>query len=234
MMHSTSILTCKNLIVGYKDNTLIDSINVSANQEDLVALMGLNGTGKTSFFKTILKEIPSIEGEILLKGKAIKDLSSLQELVSVVYTDRVSIFSYTVRDMVAMGRMPHTNMFGKLMPQDKAIIENQIHALELQEIADTEINSLSDGQFQKVMIARALTQETPLILLDEPTAFLDIKNKKNIHALLRKLAKEQQKTILVSTHNLSFAKAFCNKVWLIKNKEMNEVSTSEISESSFD
>ena len=234
MSISPSILTCSNLSIGYDKSQLVNSIDLSAAKGDLIALMGLNGTGKTTFFKTILKEIPALNGDILLQGDSIREMSSLQELVSIVYTDRISIFGFTVRDMVSMGRMPHTNMFGKLTKVDNEIVDNKIHLLGLQEIAETEINKLSDGQFQKVMIARALAQETALILLDEPAAFLDIKNKKMIHSLLGKLASEQDKTIIVSTHNLDFCKSYCNKVWLLKNKVMVECTNSEISESTFD
>jgi iron complex transport system ATP-binding protein len=232
MAISTSILSCKNLTIGYSNISIVEGINLSANKGELIALMGLNGTGKTTFFKTILKEIPLISGDIKVLENSINK-ADLQQLVSVVYTDRVSIFGFTVRDMVAMGRMPHTNLFGTLNDVDKLVIQRNIDSLELNELADVEINSLSDGQFQKVMIARALTQETPIILLDEPTAFLDIKNKKMIHALLGKLAKDQNKTILVSTHNLDFCKEFCTKVWLIENRKMQAHQPEMISEANF-
>ncbi len=232
MNSDTSILSCKNLSIGYSNKTLVADINLEAKQGELIALMGLNGTGKTTLFKTIFKEIPLVSGDILIDNRQISELD-LQQLISIVYTDRVSIFGFTVRDMVAMGRMPHTNLFGKLTKADKELIESNINSLGLENIADMEINSLSDGQFQKVMIARALAQETPIIMLDEPTAFLDIKNKKMIDSLLHELTTKHNKTIIVSTHNLEFSKAFCSKVWLIENGKMTEKSPDSLSEANF-
>ena len=133
-----------------------------------------------------------------------------------------------------MGRMPHTNRFGKLTEKDNAIIDSYISQLELHKIENKQIDNLSDGQFQKVMIARALAQETPVILLDEPTAFLDVKNKLIIYNLLKKLAKEQNKTILVSTHHIEFCNDYCDKALLLKDKKIVEKSAIEIKSSDFD
>jgi len=130
--------------------------------------------------------------------------------------------------------MPHTNRFGKLTQEDNDIIDSYISHLELEKIENKQIDKLSDGQFQKVMIARALAQETPVILLDEPTAFLDVKNKLMIYNLLKKLTKDQNKTILVSTHHIEFCNDYCDKVLLLKNKEMTVRNADEISTKDFD
>ncbi|MGB1040626.1 MAG: ABC transporter ATP-binding protein [Flavobacteriales bacterium] len=233
MESSNQILTFRDLTIGYETNSLVDSINISASKGDLIALMGLNGTGKTTLFKTILGEIPPISGQILLNGNLI-DFKDIQHQISVVFTNRISIFGFTVRDMVAMGRMPYTNRFGKLSTEDNQIVSNYISELNLTEIEDLEINNLSDGQFQKVMIARALAQETSLLLLDEPTAFLDIKNKKMIHSLLSKLSSNNGKTVIVSTHNDEFCKEYCSKAWIIKNNKLIEKDSKLISDQDFD
>lgn len=233
MDQDKTTLSFHNLEIGYKDNTLSNPINISLQEEELIALMGLNGVGKTTLFKTILKEQLPLSGEIKFKGKRL-ELNELQHTIGVVYTERTQIFGFTVRDMVAMGRMPHTNRFGKLTKEDNAIIEDYIAQLELQEIEHKQIDNLSDGQFQKVMIARALAQETPVILLDEPTAFLDVKNKLMIYNLLKRLVKEEGKTILVSTHHIEFCNDYCDKALLLKDKELVEKSAREISSKDFD
>ena len=233
MEFSNQILTFQNAEIGYDNNALINSISLSANKGELISLMGLNGTGKTTLFRTILGEIPLISGEILMNEKSINP-KEIQHQVGVVFTNRISIYGFTVRDMVAMGRMPFTNTFGKLSEKDDEVVSRFISELKLEDISETEINNLSDGQFQKVMIARALAQETPLLLLDEPTAFLDVKNKKNIHSLLSELAGKNEKTIIVSTHNIEFCKEFCNKAWLINEKQLIEKNSSTISDKDFD
>lgn len=232
MKETNSILFLKELSIGYANKALVAPFSVKAQSGELIALMGLNGTGKTTLFKTILKEIPALSGLVQIKEKTVH-LKDLKHCISVVFTDRVSIFGFTVRDLIAMGRMPHTNRFGKLTEKDNEIIERAIVQLKLEHIADTQINSLSDGQFQKVMIARALTQETPLLLLDEPTAFLDVKNKSMIYSLLRELTQQHGKTVIVSTHQLEFCTQYCDKVWMIKDSELTEKVAKEIKEDDF-
>lgn len=233
MKNSTSILALVNLEIGYNSQSLISAINAQANKGELIALMGLNGTGKTTLFKTILKETPALAGKVLINNQEIA-LNLLQTEIAVVYTERVSIFGFTVFDMVAMGRMPHTNRFGKLTNHDLEVINKSLNQLDLLDIAQMQVDNLSDGQFQKVMIARALAQETPLLLLDEPTAFLDIKNKRIIHRLLADLSVNHNKTILVSTHDLAFCKAHCTTVWLVANGQLIQKKPSELNESNFD
>ena len=233
MENQTPILSLINLDVGYNATPLLNAINLNANKGELLALMGLNGTGKTTLFKTILKETPSLSGKVLFGDKEL-ELNQLQSQISVVYTERISIYGFSVTDMIAMGRMPHTNRFGKLTSKDQEVINASIKSLKLDDIAEHQIDNLSDGQFQKVMIARALAQETPLLLLDEPTAFLDIKNKKMIHELLVDLSQNHNKTILVSTHDITFCQLHCDKVWLVKDGELNEKLANEIKESDFD
>lgn len=226
-------LSFHDLEIGYKSKPLTKPINLSLNEGNLIALMGLNGTGKTTLFKTILNELQPLSGEVRFNDKTL-DIKNLQHTIGIVYTERTHIFGFTVRDMIAMGRMPYTNRFGKLSSKDNSIIDDYIEQLELKQIEFSQINNLSDGQFQKVMIARALAQETPVILLDEPTAFLDVKNKVIIYKLLKKLVKEKNKIILVSTHQLEFCNDYCDKVLLLKDKELIEKKPEEINSAVFD
>lgn len=230
-MAQKKVLTLSNLSVGYSpESCLVNSATIEAYQGDLIAIMGLNGSGKTTLIKTLLNELPAISGEIELGLSGAKT----HEIFSVVFTERISIYGFTVLDMISQGRVAYTNMFGKLSSKDKQVIQENLIALNLEEIADQQINSLSDGQFQKVMIAKALAQETPILLLDEPTAFLDVKNKRMIHKLLSDLAQKQNKTILVSTHDVSFCNDYCNKAWVIESGKLSEKKPKEISESYFD
>lgn len=230
-MEQQSTLILSNLAIGYgSDKILAKEINLIAQEGELISIMGLNGTGKTSLFKTILSQIPCLAGSVSTGNSELKR----HELISAVFTERVSIFGFTVTELIAQGRAPHTNIFGKLSSHDKRLIQEQIEALDLSQIADSQINSLSDGQFQKVMIARALAQETPIMLLDEPAAFLDVKNRRIIYKLLSYLAKEKKKTILVSTHDVGFAQEYCQKAWVIQNQKIGEMDPKKISESFFD
>ncbi len=230
-MENQSTLSLTNLTIGYDSKKILaKEINLEAHEGELISLMGLNGTGKTTLFKTILNEIPCLEGTISTHVSERKK----HEMISAVFTERVSIFGFTVSELIAQGRAPHTNIFGKLSAQDKQVIQEQIQVLNLEQIAQEQIDSLSDGQFQKAMIARALAQETPIILLDEPAAFLDVKNRRMIYKLLSYLAKEKRKTVLVSTHDILFTREYCQKSWVIQNQSIKEMNPSDISESFFD
>jgi iron complex transport system ATP-binding protein len=232
MERTKNILATTNLSVGYKNKELVTDINLSIDKGDLIALMGLNGTGKTSFFKTVLGEINPLKGEVLINNTNVNQLK-IEDFISVVYTDKIDIFGLTVYDIISLGRLNKLNWLGKLKKEDEQIIDNYISLLGLEGIKKQEVNSLSDGQLQKVMIGRALAQDTPIILLDEPTAFLDVKNKKIINELLKKLTEVENKTIIVSTHDIDFANTYCNKALLIKNKKIENYLGSEINEQLF-
>lgn len=233
MESSKHILTTKKLSVGYKNKLLVGDINVVFERGQLIALMGLNGTGKTSFFKTILREIPVLAGGVFIGDKSIEDIQ-IQDFVSVVYTDKIDVFGLTVYDVIGLGRLNKLSWLGKLTPSDEEVINKYVDLLDLKEIKNQQINSLSDGQFQKVMIGRALAQDTPIILLDEPTAFLDVKNKKTINNLLKELSIKENKTIIVSAHDIDFANKFCDKTLLIKNKKIENYGCNEVKEELFD
>jgi len=231
-----TILQINKLTLGYSSKKeeviLAEDITVSAQEGQLIALMGLNGTGKTTLFKTILQEIKPISGEIVVNGERLDQLN-ISKTMSVVFTERIHLFGFTVFDLVAMGRMPHTNSFGKLKKEDIEIVNKCISLLGLEQIQDFQVEKLSDGQFQKVMIAKSLAQETPLLLLDEPTAFLDVRNKDIIYNLLREITKNLGKTIIVSTHNIEFCKEYCDSFWLLQNNKLTENEAKSISKSTF-
>lgn len=194
----------ENVILAYGNKVVAKDINAELLPGELVCLVGRNGAGKSTLIRHILKENPD------------------PKFISVVLTDRIDIERMTVRDIVAMGRMPYTGFFGKLTEEDERIVTEAIETLSLEEFSDRQINTLSDGERQKAIIAKALAQQTPYILLDEPTAFLDYPSKVSTMQMLKKLCKENNKAILISTHDLDIALKYCDKVWRMTDGTLKE------------
>ena len=190
-----AVMKLENVILAYGNKVVASGINAELLPGELVCLVGRNGAGKSTLIRHILKENPD------------------PKFISVVLTDRIDIDRMTVRDIVAMGRMPYTGFFGKLSDEDERIVSEAIETLSLHEFSNRQINTLSDGERQKAIIAKALAQQTPYILLDEPTAFLDYPSKVSTMQMLKKLCKENNKAILISTHDLDIALQYCDKVW---------------------
>lgn len=211
-----NLLKIEGLSVGYT-STLIANINDVVQKGDFVVLFGANGAGKSTLIKTILQQIPSKCGELFLKGRSISEYSSatLAKNIAVVNTNKHFDLNLTVYDVLALGRIPYLNLFGKLTPKDQRIIELYIERLALNDIVSNYFYKLSDGQKQKVLIARALIQDTNLIILDEPTAHLDIKNRIMIFELLEAIALKEKKAIICVSHEVDIALKHASKVWLI-------------------
>ena len=211
------MIDIKHLEIGYQNKreniSVFKNLNLTLNASDLVGLMGDNGIGKSTFLKTITGNLSPLSGEILLNSKNISKYSaqSIAQLLSIVVTEKIGGFNLTVWDVVAAGRTPYINIFGKLTPEDKAIVESSLIQLNLLPLKDKLIDELSDGQRQKVMIAKSLAQQTPIIVLDEPTAFLDYTSKHHLFATLKQLCEEQGKLIIVSSHDLDLMKKYITK-----------------------
>lgn len=207
----------RNLTIGYGKLVVCDNIQASLQAGELTCLLGPNGTGKSTLLRTLCAFQPALAGKLLLDGKDIHDLSSqeLSRRLGVVLTDRVSIPGLSVRDLIAMGRSPYTNYWGKLTASDEAIIDQSIEECGIQNLVERDSTTLSDGERQKVMIAKALAQQTPIILLDEPTAFLDFPSKVETMLLLSRLAHQGGKSILISTHDLDLALQTSDRLWLM-------------------
>ena len=187
-----------NVCLSYGKKVVARNINAELLPGQLVCLVGRNGVGKSTLIRHILNAYAD------------------PKLISVVLTDRVDIESMTVRDVVAMGRMPYTGFFGILSDDDRQVVDEAMRTLMIDRFADRQINTLSDGERQKAMIAKALAQQTPYILLDEPTAFLDHPSKVSTMQLLHSLAHEHGKAVLVSTHDIEVSLRFCDKVWWMR------------------
>ncbi|MEP1035192.1 ABC transporter ATP-binding protein [Ekhidna sp.] len=217
------LLEIDDLAIGYGgDKILSKNINLSIESGQLVGLVGQNGVGKSTFIRTICGLQARISGEILLLGKEIdsQNPKSIATQISVVLTGRPDSLNLSVIELIALGRHPYSGWFGKLKKEDKEKIDQAITQMEINYLAKKRLFELSDGQLQKVMIARALAQDTDLIILDEPTSHLDLKNKIEVLDLLRKIA-TRGKGVLISTHEIQLSSKACDLFWCMDfGKEM--------------
>lgn len=226
------MITLKNLVVGYPDGRHTRQLNHAANEEArdgmLTCLIGANGAGKSTLLRTIAGFQLPLEGTVLLGGDDVRALSPRQraERIAVVLTDRPDVMCTTVWEMVATGRAPFTGFWGRLSGKDRDIVTRSLRLVGIEWMADRTVASLSDGERQKVMIAKALAQQTPVILLDEPTAFLDYPSRVEVMQLLLNIAHEEHKTVLLSTHDLDLALHTADRLWLFE-KERGECEKEE-------
>lgn len=213
-----------NLSIGYKEKgkckLIAKHINATLNSNELTCLLGANGAGKSTLLRTLSSFLPKIEGEIHILNKEIEAYTDkeLSRLVSVVLTERCDLRNITVKELVGLGRNPYTNFWGNLDKSDRQVVEKSLCLVRMESFADRMVETLSDGERQKVMIAKALAQETPIIILDEPTAFLDFPSKVEMMQLLNRLSRETNKTIFLSTHDLELALQIADKLWLMERK----------------
>ena len=198
-------------------------MNFSLQQGELSAIVGVNGIGKSTLLRTLGKVQPKLSGSIFLGNKDLQSYSTMElaSTISVVLTESLASKNLTVLELIALGRQPYTNWIGKLSDIDKSKIQEAISMVDLDELKYKKCYELSDGQLQRVMIARALTQDTSIILLDEPTSHLDLHHKVQILKLLKSIAHKTQKTILFTSHEIEMAIQLCDKI-LIMNKETHE------------
>ena len=215
---------------GRRRRTVSAGLDAALPEGSLTALVGTNGAGKSTLLRTLAGLIPPLGGNIVWRGKPLADYSAraLARTVAVVLTRRSAATGLTVADVVRMGRMPYTGFSGRLSAHDRDVAD---HALELAGAArlrNRDVASLSDGELQRTMIAKALAQETPAILLDEPTAFLDFPGKVGVLRLLRRLAAEHGKTILFSSHDLELTFQTVERLWLLSPDGIAEGSPRQL------
>ena len=211
----------EHLAIGYKAKNnrkvVARDMNASLHSDRMTCLIGPNGVGKSTLLRTLSAFQPPLEGRVLVNGS---DLSQLQErqlakLIGVVLTTRPDVQNMTVKEMVALGRSPYTGFWGKLSAEDKTIVAEAISMVGIEALASRMIQNLSDGERQKVMIAKALAQQTPVIYLDEPTAFLDYPSKVEMMQTLHHLSRSAHKTVFLSTHDLELALQISDVIWLM-------------------
>lgn len=205
------------LTLGYGDRILFRNADIGFGWGEFTALIGRNGTGKSTLLRTIAALAKPMKGYITVNGRRLDSMSRRDTagLISFVSTDEVRVENLRVSDVVSLGRAPYTNWVGSLTEEDKKRVSHALTLVGMQKFAGKSIDTLSDGERQRVMIARALAQDTPIILLDEPTAFLDLPNKYEIGLLLRRLAHEEGKCIIFSTHDFSIALELCDTIAMI-------------------
>lgn len=218
------------LTLGYGQQILLDHVSANLNGGGLIALLGRNGSGKSTLLRATAGLGTIKSGRILLAGKDLAELQpeELARTVSFVTTEKVRIPNLKCRDVVALGRAPYTNWVGRLQPQDREIVAKSLALLDMSAYAERTMDQMSDGECQRIMIARALTQDTPIILLDEPTSFLDLPNRYELGILLQKLAHKQNKCILFSTHELDIALTLCDSIALIDHPHLHYLPTRQM------
>jgi len=220
-MNSTQKISLKRASVGYKKNgrniAILGDLNFDFFAGDFVGIVGLNGIGKSTFLKSVCGLLPLLNGEVFIDGENSSEISlvELSRKIAIVLTEKIGGFNLTAYDVVAAGQMPYTNSFNQLKPENISIINSAIELCGLKDHQFKPIVELSDGLFQKTIIAKALAQRTPIMLLDEPSAFLDYASKHDLFLLLKKQAEEENKCVLVSSHDLDLLVKYCNKLLVI-------------------
>ena len=216
-------ISISNLTVGYDNKSLLEGINLATKTNKIIGVFGRNGQGKSTLLKTISGLLPPITGSFNFESIDILSLSEKEraKVLSIVSTTQNNIGGITVKDFIAFGRFPYTNWLGINTAKDYQEIDNAITLCKLTDLANRNYDELSDGEKQKVNIARAIAQNTPLIILDEPTVHLDLINKVEVFKLLKELTTNHNKTIIISTHQIEYALQICDEIWLINNNEIN-------------
>lgn len=210
-----------NLTTGYRsagsDVIITSGISAALYPGELTCLLGPNGAGKSTLLKTLTAFMPPLGGDVFVEGRRLSDYNSaeLARVIGIVTTERLTVNNMTVEELVALGRSPYTGFWGRLSASDRRIVDESISLAGITELRKRRVNTLSDGERQKSMIAKALAQQTPVIFLDEPTAFLDYPGKVEMMLLLRSLARTGAKTIFLSTHDLELALQIADKAWLL-------------------
>jgi iron complex transport system ATP-binding protein len=207
------------LTLGYENRVLFENAEIGFGWGEFTALVGRNGAGKSTLLRTIAGLSKPLGGTIVVDGHELSSLNSKEIacLISFVSTEEVKVANLKVADVVGLGRAPYTNWIGSLTAADREKVEESLELVGMREFLHKQIDTHSDGERQRVMIARALAQDTPIILLDEPTAYLDLPNRYEICLLLRRLAHTQGKSILFSTHDLSIALELCDTLAIIND-----------------
>ncbi len=230
----TAALTISNVSIGYRQGKkcvhVVDGIDASLYCGELVMLVGRNGAGKSTLLRTLAAFQKPLSGTVTCSGKDIAGLSpnDIAKEVSVVLTANEPA-PFTVREIVSLGRTPYTGFLGRMTAKDRAAVDNALDAMDIRSLEARRATTLSDGERQKCMVAKALAQETPLMLLDEPTAFLDFVSKVKLLRMLKQLAHERGKAILVSTHDIELAIRLADRIWLLSENSFSEGNVDDLS-----
>jgi iron complex transport system ATP-binding protein len=214
---SNELLRLENLAVGYGHKPLYADVSLAVREGEMVVLLGANGAGKSTLLRCVTGQLAPLSGSILINGRSLATVRKMElaRLVSIVRTDQTLAGGLTVEELVGLGRQPHTGFFGRLSHRDRDAVAEALKAVGMTDFAERQVASLSDGERQKVMIARAVAQETPLMVLDEPTAFLDVASRLETLQLLSSLARERGKAVILSSHDVSASLRLASRLWVI-------------------
>lgn len=232
-MQKTNFISLQNLSIGYKkaggNISILKNIRLDFVAGDFIGVVGLNGIGKSTLLKTISGLLPPLAGDVVIDSKSVSDyaLRELAKKVAIVLTEKIGGFNLTAFDAVAAGQIPYTDSFNRLEEKHISIVDAAMQATGISVHQYKLLNELSDGLFQKTMIAKALAQQTQGILLDEPTAFLDYASKHELFLLLKNLCEQEHKTILVSCHDLDLILKYCSRVLIISEGSAELMKVSE-------
>lgn len=232
-MKKQNTIVIRNLSIGYKakkqTKIIAEGINSTVFSGELTCLLGANGIGKSTLLRTLTAFQPKLSGDILIHNRPVEIYTEkeLAKLIGVVLTEKFDIKNMTTRELIGLGRSPYTGFWGNLSKEDEKFVNQAISLVRIAHLSNRMIHTLSDGERQKVMIAKALAQETPIILLDEPTAFLDFPSKVEIMQLLHRLSRQVNKTIFLSTHDLELALQIADKIWLMDKENGIRTGTPE-------
>ena len=215
------MMEIENLTVGYRsgrhERVLMEHLDLSLTQGGVTALLGANGRGKSTLLRTIAGLQPPLAGRVTVDGMDISKCqpSQLARLLTIVTGQSAGAGSFTVEELVRLGRQPYTGFFGRLSPHDRMIVEEAMEMVGVKPLATRHVATLSDGERQRVMIAKAIAQQTPVIILDEPTAFLDVANRLELLSLMREVSHTQDKAVLMSIHDVSSVMPVADELWLV-------------------
>ncbi len=227
------MIKLEHINIGYPNRLLVEDANVEFSAGELTALLGRNGTGKSTLLRAIAGLEMPLSGQVIVDNTPLLSMTLLERAskVSFVTTERARIANLRCEDLVALGRAPYTNWLGRIQEQDRDIVMRSLELVGMSHFASRSVERLSDGELQRVMIARALAQQTPIILLDEPTAFLDMPSRYELVDLLTNLTRSEKKAIIFSTHELDIAQDYCDTIALIDTPSLKMLSAQEATQS---
>ncbi len=228
-MHMEAYFKTEDLAVGYDGHILIHDINIRLEKGKILTLIGPNGAGKSTILKSITRQLETIAGRVVVDGQSLRQWQpkEMAKLLAVVLTDRIRPELTTCAEVVAMGRYPYTNLFGKLTPGDVEAVREALERVHALELAQQDFATLSDGQRQRILLARALCQEPEVIVLDEPTAYLDIRYKIELLDILREMAQKKQITVILSLHEIDLAMKISDYLLCVKGETVEAFGTPE-------
>lgn len=222
-------ITTEKMSVGYDGKPLIEAVEIALRKGEILTLLGPNGAGKSTILKSIAGQLSLIAGTVQLDGEDMKSLTGteLSKKMAVVMTSRLRADLMTCEDVVATGRYPYTGRFGVLRKEDHAAVENAMELVQVAEIGDSLFDRISDGQRQRVMLARAICQEPEILILDEPTSYLDVRHKLEFLSILQKLCRERQLTVILSLHELELAEKISDRILCVNGRTVDRIGTPE-------